>query len=73
MIPHHIPPQAHRQQKPHRSKRRRRRQRRDILRRVLFKEDVRADYAHEVGERDTDGGEDEAPAFVWDVVVVPYV
>ena len=43
----------------------------DVLGRVFVLEDVGADDAHEVGQRDGDGGEEDAAAFVGDVVVVP--
>ena len=47
------------------------RQCRYILRRVLVLEDVGADDAHEVCEGDSDRGEEDAPAFMGDVVVIP--
>ena len=42
-----------------------------VLGLVLVLEDVGADDAHEVGEGHGDGGEEDAPALVGDVVVVP--
>ena len=71
IIHHHPTPQRHRQQKPHPPKRRRRRQRGDILGRVLVLEDIRTDDPHQIGERHAQRREDQPPAFVRDVVVVP--
>lgn len=38
---------------------------RDVLGRILVKEDVGGDDAHEVGEGDGDGGEDDATVLEW--------
>ena len=73
VIRHHPRPQHQRQHQAHTPKRGGRGERRDIFWRVFVLEDVGADDAHQVGERDAEAGQDDAFAFVGDVVVVPRV
>lgn len=73
IVQHHPPPQQQCERQARGAERGGRPERGDVLGGVAVQEDVGGDDAHEVGEGDADGGEDEAAAFVRDVVVVPDV